>query len=690
VTRFSTGFALRALLALLLVTLSGAAAQAADIRVQKCAKRITQGIDKFTEAVIEEVGECHATNVADDDDVDCAEDEDVVEEIEKTKDKLEREVGKCDAAAHRAICALEGRNMEQFLNNVSNGPAAPETRLRDVFLDVFVTPFGPSCPRPGPEEEVSRDAESCADDIGQHVQGLFEELEKCFFGCMQDALRQSAPEPCVDTVTGLPVKEKVIECVAEQLGEVIDDVYVPGDFVVDFVNDCEDEDEGDSLMVELGCPMGADDLVGAARAIQDEVYAIVRDLNLRIFRSSCRGEIDEAEEPVLPAVATLLPSLTQKLVNCGDTLDALFFGTDTTLRLESDLDCGPKSTPTDGIIVSKSGVTISGNAKKYRLIGPHGSSNRTGAGIRVAAGAVNVKLRDIRSIEFFGVGVLDSGNNLGLELSEVTVRRNVQAGVRLTSSAVLLEDVTADRNVVGLHLLGDDIVVQASQARLSTGVPGYGVLLAGTDTNGNGRAVRLSQMQIDQNVVGVRAEGAGHIVEESSFRSNTSKAIDFTADDGVVDDNSIKQGLGDGVVVSGDGNAVTANRSDENAGAGFVISGTGNVVDGNGAGTLTDNGNLGVGYLISGIGNELTSNRAEANLQGGYKVTAATAVFRGNDSASNTGVGFEFTTGGMVIDTNVAQSNSGFEFVFAPGNSGQGNRANGATFALPAGGGPVE
>jgi hypothetical protein len=55
----------------------------------------------------------------------------------------------------------------------------------------------------------------------------------------------------------------------------------------------------------------------------------------------------------------------------------------------------------------------------------------------------------------------------------------------------------------------------------------------------------------------------------------------------------------------------------------------------------------------------------------------------GNYAGTNHGVGFEIAVSGNNLDTNVAERNDLAEFVIAAGNvDGQGNRANGSTFAF--------
>jgi hypothetical protein len=660
----------------------------ADPRVRKCAKRVTKGIQAFSEDFLELVGECHFENLVDDEEnIDCSTDEDVLEEVAKSEDKLNREVRKCDVDAFRAICPLSSRNTEEFSNAILTGPTAYFTGLDDILHGVFVESHAPECPRPPETSEPTSEVEDCAKEIQAQSMAAMEELQKCFFGCMQSELQAPLDEPCIDENTGFAINNKLASCIAN----------VNSDFTGNIVNECESDPEEyggpDAFIQALGCPMGASTLSSATTLLWSRIDSQVRATNLKIFVSPCRTTIDggggEGGE-LVPANVTLLPSLTTKQVNCGDVLNASFFGSDTAVRFDTDLDCGPATTPTDGIVVAVSGVTIDGNARSRLITGPSGGANRTGTGIRVAPGATSVKIKDFKGIDFFGVGIGDAGNNTGLEIDRVTVRRNTIAGIRLTTPGADVEDAVADRNVIGFDMSGDDSQLRKARARRAGPLPGYGIYLHGTDANANGRTVRVSESDVEDNVIGVWAEGQGHRIEQNEFRGNTVQSAVIAGTGIRLDDNSIKLGAGDGVLVSGDANVITANRSDQNLGAGFVVSGDNNQVNGNGAGSLTDLGNGGAGYRIEGTGNDFASNRAEANVGAGFHVLAAN-IIRSNDSRANQGPGFQVSGSGSSLNTNVGEANAAAEFVIAAGNIDQnGNRANGATFNFGAGGGSFE
>src|SRR5690606_3353033 len=164
-----------------------------------------------------------------------------------------------------------------------------------------------------------------------------------------------------------------------------------------------------------------------------------------------------------------------------------------TISFDSDLNCAGSQTATDGIIVAKNGLKLNGRLKQWSIRGPQRSSLRTGVGIRLLPGVNRVQIRNFKAIENFGVGIQDAdeGNNKKLVIVKTTVRRNIQAGLRLRSPRVKIEQVVADKNGIGMDLSGDGIKVKASQAKGSLYEPKVGIKLSGIDRNGDGRIVQV-------------------------------------------------------------------------------------------------------------------------------------------------------------------------------------------------------
>lgn len=645
-----------------------------NVQLRKCAKRVSHAVQIFSQDYLAKVGKCHIDNLKDRPDLDCERDPGILRSVDDMADRSRRLAKKCKNNTLRALCPFSSEDPTDLKEAMRGGQARG---LGDLLDQLFTEDNGPSCPRPAPRVGVSRVVEDCAKRMDQAVREAVKDLQKCFFKCMKSEIKTGRSD-CIDEA-GFPVTRSLTTCVEKAFK----------DFSDEFAVRCH----SDSYMMSLGCPMGASTVQGAMVMTWSALYANVRDTNRRLFQSPCRRPVGgggSTPPPRTPAAVTLLPSGRSAQVNCGDALGPDFFGSDTTLRFNQDLDCRLFGGPTDGIVVATSGVTIEGNARKRSLIGPNGGKNRTGAGIRLAPGATNIRIKDFKGIESFGIGIHDSGDNEGLQIDRITVRRNAIAGIRTTSPQVDIEDVVADRNAVGFDLSGDDTMLRKVRSRRNGPEPGYGIYLNGADSNGNGRAVFVKESLIEDNVVGVWAEGSGHRIDENSFRGNTMEGAVIAGTAIRLDDSGFKHGGADGVLVSGDFNRVKSCRSEQNLGAGFVVTGTGNELDGNGSGNVTNLGNGGAGFLLLGTDNVLTSNRAEANLGGGYSV-AAPNVLRNNRAYSNEGVGFHITGTGSGLETNVAEANVGPEFVIGPGNLNlNGNRANGRTFSFGSSGGTFE
>ncbi|MBM4265963.1 MAG: right-handed parallel beta-helix repeat-containing protein [Deltaproteobacteria bacterium] len=645
--------------------------------VVSCAKRVTNGAKGFVTKYFEWITDCEIDNLGSDagEKLDCRAEAAGSNTIEGLLDKFFREVDECASDAFRAICPFEAKNAEELKGKLG-APGGIVDQLLALSDDIYVTDYGAGCERP--PGEATRDAEECGKQIARVGADYTEELVKCVFKCELGRLRESSESvACLDPSSGAPVREKVVECFEGESG--------------DFHDDTDNKCKLNAHVLGLGCPMGFETVPDVLDAIDERIVAIVAEVDESIFRSPCKSSLEDAGEDVaIPANVTLEPSFTTKQVACGQILNASFFGSDTTVRFDSNLDCTPIGTATDGVVISKSGVTVSGRGE-YRITGPQSKKNRTGAGIRLASGVTGVRIQGFSAIERFADGIGDAGNNTGLVIDNVTVRRNEAAGIRLTSPGAAIEEVKADRNTIGFDLSGDNTTLTESRALRSTAGVGIGVRLDGVDTDGNGRIVWVRESASEENLIGLQLNGGPHRIEHNSVRENLGTGIHVASIGSKVDSNSIKLNLTDGVWVTGSNNDVSANSSDENVEDGYVVEGSNNLLDTNRSGTLTDNGNGGVGYRIGGMGNRFRSNKAEANLGAGFLVGAPTAVFTSNNSNRNHAQGYLFTSGGSTLDTNKAEFNTGFEFVIAPGNTdAQSNTANGAAFSFGAGGGSFE
>jgi hypothetical protein len=667
-----------------LLVLPSASLAGSDIA--SCSKRIAKGLKSFSSATAEILGDCEIDDLEDDEIfVSCAEDEEVLNDRYKANSKLWREVRKCGAAAIRAVCPLGAKTLDELSIAVDQSASGPGLLLESLMADLFKTNLNGLCSRP--VATVSKKAEECASRLVRVVEEVNDDALKCHYKCELSNLRSSYREPCVDPDTNLPSSGGKLESCLERSREDLQDVLTER---------CIDDDasSNETLLTELGCPLGESRPDYLAVMLWERMYRGLIELNTQTFRSSCKSNLDGEESPdLIPAVATLSPSGIQTTVTCGQVLDRVFFPgasderDDTDLDFESNLDCRDATTGVDGFVINHGGVKITGR-EKWSIEGPRSSRLRTGFGIRIATGISDVAIKKFRAIQRFAVGIGDVGFSDNINIDSVGLRRNVQVGVRLSASRVRIENIRADRNNIGLEISGRDSSVLNSRITRSEGVDGIGMILGlpfgDTLDQVNPRAVRVSSVDFEGNQgVGLWITGGAHQVEESDFVANGSDGIRIDGWGSKIESNSIKSNGGNGITLYGTANELTANRSDLNGLAGYSV-GIGallNDLNNNGAGTPTDQGNLGVGFEIFGSGTIVENNRAEANGDQGFYVATPTSAMDGNYAGGNRGVGFEIAVSGNNLDTNVAERNDLAEFVIAAGNvDGQGNRANGATF----------
>lgn len=636
----------------------------ASAQITTCTKRTAKAFKRYSTQAIDILGDCQVDSLKDDERNDCALDESIFGDLEDSADRIRREVKKCDDDALRAVCPHSSRDDDELKDQVLNDPNGTTTRLMFFDSEIFSLEYA-GCPRP--TGEISRDAEDCADRISRLVEDGLDDVQKCLYKCELGKMNVSGADPCLEG--GDPFDPKIVECM-ERLADDLND---------GLENRCDA-----ATLIEIGCPLDQTTVAGLAVALEGRLLEESRKMGDGIFHSSCSstGSNSSAGGETDPVPVTLYPSETATQVDCGDTLDAVFFGSDNELKLDANLDCSPAGKDTSALVISASNVTVNGR-NDWEVIGPSRSGNRTGTGIRIAPGAQNVTIKNITKVQRYAVGIADSGDNDGLIIENLTVRRNKTAGIITTSPDVTIDRVKADRNGIGFQVSGDGSTIQDSRALRSTPLPAIGILLAGTDGDLDGRVVRVNRSEAHENELGILVYAGPHLLEDNDVRINVTHGIHVLSDGSKIESNSVKQNLGSGIVVDGDFNNVTANRSDENFKHGYVVTGTGNDINNNGAGTLTDQGNGEDGFWIAGTGSIVTNNDAEANAESGFVVDETTAEFKSNNANDNGGIGFDINGTGNDLDTNVAEDNLGFEFSIAPDNiDGQGNRRNGSTFSF--------
>jgi hypothetical protein len=647
-----------------------------------CANKLTKqggGLRDYTDQALREFTDCALTRL---DGGSCApglgnEDGDFV-----------GAAAECDVGALDALCPLGADTLPEVTEALVGSVATTlKSQLAALIDDIFFAE-NDGCARPA--LPVGNDAYDCADKIVSAVarKDMVGRLEECFYSCELPRLSQSGLEFCADDLTGDPIKDSVAQCVTKPLEslDLLESRCTP------------------AAIQALGCPLGAQSLTGLQSAIEDRVLAFVQGTNLGIFHSPCQGNLPGGLPAPVPADVTLLPSGTKKKLSCGQTIDGAFMGSDSTVTFDSDLDCSGATTATDGIVVATSVVTLNGRLKQFSIRGPQRSSLRSGVGIRLAPSASRVKIRNFKAIENFGVGIEDAeeGNNKKLVIIKSTVRRNVQAGVRLRSARVKIEEVTADKNGIGFDLSGDGTKLKNSFAKGSLYDPKEGIRLSGIDKNGNGSVILVSgrnTIELNQGV-GIHVVEGAHVIVDNDIRSNGGAAIlvDAMVVGNIIDTNRIKLN-GQGIVVHGDGTVIDTNSVESSLGDGFVVGGLGNSLLSNSSGKKTDRGNGGHGFVISGQSVSVEDNAADANLGSGFLVTGTTTLFKGNTSEVNYQNGFDIQSAGHVFDSCSAEGNNVeapkapaepfHEWVLVGGNSASGdnNSAGGKKIGIPAEGG---
>lgn len=668
------GLMCTALLALVCAWASDAEGRSASREMLSCGRQLATGLHGYTVETLGVLVECEADAVKDGEFVDCPADESVLDDLRSRSEKIERRAKKCRELPLKAFCPFGVRDYEQVSEALGSGEESLTAAILDLNHGLFVEDYGGSCPRP--VGEVSRDTESCVDSMARAVEETLDEVLKCVIKCEVSNLVPGRNQGrCLEAGTGEPLREKIESCYERTTLALVDDLERRCDV---------------GTLRELGCPMGVSDVYSLSLDIMDRVQAVATRALEGTYRSSCRRPLDFSEpEAAKPARVTLTPSGRQAEIRCGDTLDGEFFLSDDVMFFDTDLDCRPIQAVVDGVTIAHSGVTISGRSK-YRIRGPGKSRYQTGTGIRLAPGATDITIKSFRTVERFGTGIGDSGDNIGVVVRDLSVRRNREVGIRMESYGVVVDDVRADRNVIGIWLSGDGSTIRDSRAQRSEPAPGIGILVDSVELAGDS-AIRVTSTKIFENMVGVVLERGDHHLEESEIRDNTGAGVIVRASHAKIESNSVKRNGGTGVEVLGSFNRVMANRSDENGGDGYRIEGIANEFDGNGAGSLSDQGNQGAGFRVLGVYNQLDSNRAEANLDSGYVVEGLVTLLENNHSTENHAVGFEVLSSSSALDSNVADGNLGDEFSVVAGvNDVRGNRANGRTVELPAGGGTVE
>ncbi|MFM7735912.1 MAG: hypothetical protein ACKPBU_08025, partial [Alphaproteobacteria bacterium] len=611
------------------VLLGGAGSVRAQVGhpLYACANRLAGDLRDFAGGLVDAVGTCATNRLKTAGVGDCAHDPTVTAKIDTFAATFADDMTRCSATEIQTLCSFESRDLAHLVPAVTSAAVAQSVRQRVVglVLDLFETPYA-GCARPA--AKVSTSTAECADKIRTVLTDQSDALAGEYFSCELKNLANGIA--CVDPDAGDPNSSDLEAGIAG----VLDDVSA-------IATRCDD-----AKVAGIGCPLGESTIEGVVAALQARLGDFTAKLNLEVFHASCRTDAGGTKPPLVPADATLEPSMKKVKISCGQTLGTAFFGSDKVLNLDGDLDCSPATSGTDGIVVAASGVRITGRNKAWGMTGPGSRKYRTGAGIRLAPTASNVRIQGFRKIQYFGVGVAaDAAANRGLRVANSVVFRNIDAGVRSAGRRTAIVETTADRNGIGFDLSGDGSTVSRSFARRSepqgtvVGVPtspGVGIRMGGVDRNASGSSVRVyNSTSVTENTIGVQMVGERGSIEGIEVHSNLGDGVQVGGSWNVVRDVSVKLNGGQGVSVTGTGSLLDGVGSDENALSGFDVSGAGTTIVQCGAGSPGDKGNGLDGFHVSGAGTVFDTNRAEANALTGFAVLAPSSLFKGNKSQGN-------------------------------------------------------
>ena len=589
----------------------------ADEETIRCAKAVSKAMIDFTTRVYEAKAGCEAKRIASSRPRFCGQDERKAKDLEGAKQRLERELRNCEDGALANLCPLGARTGPSLTQALASelDSASISSQLEGMVQRVFVSPTAAGCsPRPGWDAE--RPAEECSKILARNGGELLEELQECFADCELKQMKQDDVEfPCVDVSTGAPGTSKVRDCVTKEINAYLSTM------------DRKCTDEG---IDQLGCPDGQSTSQGLANTMATDFLQMSEALNLGLFHSICRSETDIVVDTV-PSSATLLPSGKAVTARCGTVVDAAFMEGNSILRLDSHVNCDSVQAAIDGLMVSVSGITIDGR-DEFGVTGMDRSRYRTGAGIRLLPGAVNVTLKNLKSVRRFGFGIADSGTNQGLRIQNVALRRNDIAGLEIYSSDVVIDGLYADRNKVGAVLDGDDITIRDSIIRRCDGSRGVGLVMRGTDVDQNGVAVEVRDVFFEHNGVGIDVIGANHKILDNRVTRSRYSGIESDTVNSIYDGNLLRDSRqGFGLEVRGSGNTVHGNKAESNGLAAFAITGNGNLITSNSAGDeRRGNGSKGGGITVTGIENELGDNGSYRNRPSQYSIGRFNVDLGGN------------------------------------------------------------
>lgn len=533
---------------ILLSVLAAVPARASEIGDQKaCAKRVGEAVMDHAAGYLGTRLACERDLLSTPDGPPCAENGEVARALADVSEKLASRIAKCSPVGFALLCPLGATDPAAAWTSVVAGD---ERASLDALAEGL---FGaPTCG--APQVPVSKAGRDCARTISNEVPKAVAKIQQCTVKC-EVSWTASGGEICVDLQTGVPLKDKAVECVdrvRERLFSAI-------------ANRCDAGDgTGPAPLVELGCPLGATGAAEFQLALRPLVDRAGEAIGAGLFHSACRTVIPV--NPVSPtAEAELGPSGRTVTVACGDVLDGDFFGEDTRIELRSNLDCQNAST-SNGLVIDAPGIAVTFE-KEVRLIGRGNAGSPNGIGLRLTRRAAGVSIRK-GVVKAFGIGIADDAGTADLRIEQMSVQSNLGHGLQLRGAGAFVSASSVKRNGgSGLSLEGDHNRIDSNTFDENGG--------AGIDVSGTDNMIENNQLGSltarGNGASGLRVLADGNRVSSNRADANVVAGYEIRGSTPVYENNRATRNFGPGHDLAVSGVFLESNRADENGGWEFLV-----------------------------------------------------------------------------------------------------------------------
>lgn len=530
------------------VLLAPVRAGASDLSDQKsCAKRVGEAAMNYALGVLGTRLSCERDNLARADGTPCAESSEIANALDEASDKLATALRKCAPVGFGLLCPAGTSEPGVAWSELVAGEYGTDidTLVRRLYL-------APTCGAPA--APVSKAALDCSRTLSNEVPKAAAKIQQCISKC-EVSWTASGGEVCVDTVTGEPLREKVVECVDR----------VRDRFRSSVGNRCAASGAGGRpVLEELGCPLGASSPDELLLALRDPLDEVAIGVGPSLFHSSCRTVIPV--NPVSPTTeARLDPSERTVTVSCGQVLDEDFFDGDDSVTLLADLNC-QNASGSDGLVLDAPGVDLRFD-KNVRLIGRGRAGSPGGVGVRLTDRADGVLIRR-GVVKTFGTGILDSAGTSGLRIEQTTVRTNLRTGILLRGTGAYVSASSLQRNgLAGMSVEGSGNRIDSNTLE-ENGTSG--IVVSGTD-NGIENNQIGSLTDRGNGDFGLLVLGESNRVSSNRADANGAGGYEIRAAAAVYENNRATRNIGFGHRLTAQGTLLESNRADGNGGWEFVL-----------------------------------------------------------------------------------------------------------------------